>query len=244
MQHFGLQTFSSPPTLHVICHAYLMLTFPLSLLSRCSVDLAGDWSAGSPLLLSLESGSWGGRADSCVPLHSVWVFLSGQNQLPAIGVHGSSSPVLLGSAQLISWLRESAAAAQDSPSTNWSLPTPPTPPCHHGAVTTATRWTVSVWHTFRNMWLRYEDVRIDEWIYTVLHHTTFTFIYSHTHWHLHSCPVTTAFFWCCRAALKEWTWLGAFLRGTLKGVFQGGKSNIHFRAATKNCFRFQSIWLF
>ncbi|KAI9538558.1 hypothetical protein NQZ68_012210 [Dissostichus eleginoides] len=32
---------------------------------RCSVDSAGDWSAGSPLLLSLESASWG--AGSCVP---------------------------------------------------------------------------------------------------------------------------------------------------------------------------------
>ncbi|KAK2847178.1 hypothetical protein Q5P01_010177 [Channa striata] len=32
----------------------------------CSVDLAGDWSAGSPFLLSLESASWG--TDSCFSL--------------------------------------------------------------------------------------------------------------------------------------------------------------------------------
>ena len=138
------QTFSSPPTLHVICHSYLILTLLFHLLSRCSVDLAGDRSAGSPLLLSLESASWG--ADSCVPLPQS-ESLFGQNLPAATGVSSRSLPVLLGSAQLISWLRR-AQQLYKIHITFWSLPALRTLPRHHGAVTTATRWTVSCQHTF------------------------------------------------------------------------------------------------
>lgn len=48
-------------TLHVICHAYLMLTFSFSLPCRCSIHSAGDWSAGSPFLLPGVSQLSGGK---------------------------------------------------------------------------------------------------------------------------------------------------------------------------------------
>lgn len=139
------------PSLHVIFHAYLMLN-PTSLLSRCSVDFAGDWSAGSRLLLSQESASWGAGRFLRSPSLTL---LSGRNPRAAIGVRGASSPVLLGSAPLISRLRRaqqlhSLSLLLRGPS--WS---PSTPPRHHGAVATATGWTVSRPHS---VWLSCEDV--------------------------------------------------------------------------------------
>lgn len=105
------------------------------------------------------------------------------------------------------------------------------------------------------MWLRYEDVwdYMNSWIYT-LWFKCWTSVAScdetslispsyqiHFHVHTHVLPSTTTFFWCCCATLKEWTWLGAFLRVTLKVFSIGGKCNIHFRAATSYiCYQF--IW--
>lgn len=89
------------------------------------------------------------------PSLSLSLFGSGQNQPPAIGVRGSFLRALLGSAQLISLPRRAQQLQKIH-----RLPTgpsQPTLPHHHGAVTTATRWTVScrhaasVWNTWMNM---------------------------------------------------------------------------------------------
>lgn len=103
-----------------------------------------DWLLdGSPLLLSLQWGCLGGRRPAfpfSQPVH-----LSGQTQLPVIGVCRPST--LFGSAQLISLLRR----AQQLHKIHLlpSDPSQPTPPRRHGAVTTATRWTVSCPHLFQ-----------------------------------------------------------------------------------------------
>lgn len=121
------------------------------MLHRCSVDLAGDWCAGSPFLSSLELPSCRGGGDRFLqsPLLSLCL-----DKAATTGCCWSTQPILV----RVTWLsaahlltEESSETAQDSLLTCWSLPAPPTFPCHHGAVTTATRWIVSCQHTFHNV---------------------------------------------------------------------------------------------
>lgn len=79
------------------------------------------------------------------PSLSLSLFWWGHNQPPAIGVRSSFFRALLGSAQLISLLRR----AQQLHKIHLlpTDPSQPTLPRHHGAVTTATRWTVSCRHS-------------------------------------------------------------------------------------------------
>lgn len=168
---------------------------------------------------------------SCVPLLLVWVFLSGQNPTAR---HWSTQLVLtrvawISTAHLLT--EESAAAAQDSPSTNWSLPahTAPSPWCCHNG----NEMNCKLHNTPFITWLRYEDVRFkmcrfihwlkcfapvvalwDEMFY-------FTFIlellsYTHSNWHLHSCPVQPHSF---NVTVQLWRNEHAFLKGTLKLFF-------------------------
>lgn len=75
----GLQTFSTPPTLHVVSHAYLMLAFPLPPLQmQCRLS---RWLV-CRLSTSLVSGvSQLGEAGSCIPLLSS-LFLDKTNHPP------------------------------------------------------------------------------------------------------------------------------------------------------------------
>lgn len=94
---------------------------------------------------SLESASVGGADFLCSPSLS----LESSCRTKQTTHHWSTQRILTHSAWIsIAHLlaKESAAAAKI-----YLLPTDPsqpTLPCHHGAITTATRWTVSCHHTF------------------------------------------------------------------------------------------------
>lgn len=129
-----------------------MLTFPLSPLQmQCRLG----WWLVCRLSTSLVPGvsQLGGRFLRSPFSQSESLF--GQNQPPAIGVRSSLARV--------AWISTAHLLTEESSCTTLTFyqlipPAPPTPPCHHGAVTTATRWTVSHRHTFHYMWLICVDV--------------------------------------------------------------------------------------
>lgn len=139
---------TSISTCFLFCGVYLTLTFSLFQM-QCR---SGWWLlVGSPLLSSLSWGCLGGRQPA-FPFSQLVVFSFCQDKNNCPSLESSRPPSPPAHPPRSDRHSSSPYLGERSSCTRFtflpSRPSQPTPPRRHGAVTAATRWTVSCPHLF------------------------------------------------------------------------------------------------